>query len=105
MARNILTQVLIQLLTRLQNLLIALDQFLFCVLTLGAAYPDETASSAAWRSELQGKWQGRFFRPVIDWLFWLVQKDHCRKAYESEALGLQLPQEQRYGYQPPTKPR
>ena len=101
MARNILTQVLIQLLTRLQNLLIALDQFLFCVLTLGAAYPDETASSAAWRSELQGKWQGKLFRPCIDFILAPLQKDHCRKAYESEMLGLQLPPDQRPGYRSP----
>lgn len=82
-------------LTRVQNLLVALDQFLFCVCTLGAAYPDETASSAAWRAESMNKWQGKLFRPMIDLLFYPLQKNHCRKAYESEILGLQLPPDQR----------
>jgi hypothetical protein len=72
------------------NILIALDQFLFCVVTLGGSYPDETASSAAWRMEKQGKFFG-FTRPLIDALFWVLQKEHCKKSYESEMLRLQSP--------------
>ena len=80
---------------RILNILIALDQFLFCVLTLGASFPDETASSAAWRLEAQGRWQGKFFRPLIDCLFWPVQNDHCMQAYYAEKRKLQLPEDMR----------
>lgn len=83
--------------TRLLHMLTALDQFLFCWLTLGKAYPDETASSAAWRLEMQGRWQGRLFRPLIDWLLTWVERDHCRLAYLAEMRGFQLPPDQRWG--------
>lgn len=67
---------------RVLNLLIALDQFLFCCLTLGRSDPDETMSSAAWRMERDGKFFG-FTRKIIDALFWF-DPEHCRKAYFSE---------------------
>ena len=78
---------------RLLNLLIALDQLAYVLLTLGAGHPDETLSAAAYRTELKGRRLGRFFRPVIDWLFRPLEKDHCRKAYEAEKRGVQLPKE------------
>lgn len=81
--------------SRILNVLIALDQFLFCLLTLGGSFPDETASSGAWRSEQQGRWQGKLFRPLIDWLFWPIQRDHCMHAYNSERNKLQLPRDMR----------
>ena len=68
---------------RALNLLISLDQFLFCCLTLGNSYPDETASAAAWRMENAGKIQGRLFRPLIDRLFWF-DPNHCRVSFEDE---------------------
>lgn len=67
---------------RILNLLIALDQFLFCVMTLGQSNPDETASSAAWRMERDGKICG-VFRPLIDALFFF-DPQHCKSSYESE---------------------
>lgn len=69
---------------RVLNLLIAIDQLLWVVLTFGKGYPDETISAAAWRMEQQGKLAGKVLRPVIDSLFWLLERDHCRSAYESE---------------------
>ena len=36
---------------RILNLLIALDQLAWVVLTLGKGYPDEAISAAAWRME------------------------------------------------------
>lgn len=75
---------------RALNLLIALDQFLYVVFTLGVGMPDETMSAAAYRGELDGRILAKFFRPVIDTLFWL-QPEHCRKAYESELKRSQLP--------------
>lgn len=68
---------------RILNLLIALDQFLFCLLMLGNSYPDETASTCAWRLEQTGRIQGKIFRPIIDMLFWF-HSEHCKKSFESE---------------------
>ena len=78
---------------RVLNLLIALDQFLFCVVCLGGSSPDETASAAAWRLETQGRWQGKVFRPFIDALFWPVQNDHCMQAFYSEKWRMHLPED------------
>lgn len=69
---------------RLLRILIALDIFVFALLTLGGSKRNETFSSAAYSTELDGKWQGRVFRPLIDWLFALVERDHCRQSWLSE---------------------
>lgn len=68
---------------RVINLLVALDQLLFCMLTLGHSDPDETLSAAAYRLELAGRLQGRIFRPLIDTLFFF-DPDHCLKSYNTE---------------------
>ena len=78
---------------RMLNLLIALDQLAYVVLTLGAGHPDETLSAAAWRTEQKGRWLGRIFRPLIDMIFWPIERDHCRMAFESEQQGAHLPEE------------
>ncbi len=77
---------------RLLNLLVALDQLAWVIVTLGHGSPDETISAAAWRLELAGKWQGRWFRPVVDGLFRPFERDHCRNAYEAERRRIQLPE-------------
>ena len=74
---------------RLLNFLISLDQFLWSVVTLGNASPDETISAGCWRMEQQGKWQGKVFRPFIDWLFHYLQREHCRMSYLSELNQIQ----------------
>lgn len=68
---------------RAVNLLVALDQLVFCLLTLGGSDPDETISAAAYRLELAGRLQGRIFRPLIDRLFFF-DPDHCLKSYNAE---------------------
>lgn len=78
---------------RVLNLLIAVDQLAYVILTLGAGHPDETLSAAAWRTERKNRLLGIAFRPVIDLLFRPIERDHCRKAYESEKYGRQLPKE------------
>ncbi len=75
---------------RLINLLICLDQLAFSLITLGSSAPDETISAAAYRLEQQGRLPGRIFRPLIDGLF-CFDPLHCRRAYESEIMGLQRP--------------
>lgn len=84
---------------RLLNLLIALDQLAWVVLTLGNGLPDETLSAAAWRMEAQGKLAGRILRPVIDFLFRPIEADHCWESYARECSRSQLPSV----YQPQTE--
>lgn len=76
---------------RVLHLLIAIDQLAWVVVTFGDGHPDETISAAAWRMEQQGKLGGRILRPMIDALFRPVERDHCRRSYESELAGAQLP--------------
>jgi hypothetical protein len=75
---------------RILHLLIALDQFLFCVITLGGSHPDETASAAAWRGEQLGHILPRIFRPLIDAIFFF-DPNHCKKAYMAEQRREQSP--------------
>lgn len=74
----------------LLNAAIAVDQALNA---LRGGSPDETLSAAAWRTEQKGRWLGRVFRPLIDLVFALFEKDHCRKSFESERNGRHLPKE------------
>ena len=74
----------------LLNVAIAIDQTLNA---LRGGSPDETLSAAAWRTEQKGRWLGRVFRPLIDWIFSQFEKDHCRKSFESERNGRHLPEE------------
>jgi hypothetical protein len=76
---------------RLLNFAIAIDQLLWVVLTLGKGMPDETISAAAWRMEQQGKIAGRVLRPVIDALFWPLERGHCWASYRSEIMRNHLP--------------
>ena len=73
----------------LLRLLLAIDQLLNVLICNGE--PDETASSACWRMERDGRFWG-FMRPVIDRLFWF-QPGHCQRAYEAELLRQQYADE------------
>lgn len=81
-------------LRRVQNVLIALDQLAYVLLTLGHGSPDETLSAALWRWELTGHWAS-FFRPFVDGLFYVItfgrDNNHCRDSYESELQRRHLP--------------
>jgi len=66
---------------RILRILISLDVFLFALLCFGNVKRGETASAAAWSLEMDGKWQGKLSRPIIDWLFRPLQKDHCLNAW------------------------
>ena len=76
---------------RILNLLIAVDQLLWVVFTLGKGHPDETISAALWRMGQEGKIAGRVLRPLIDFLFLPIERDHCRKSFEVEQRGAHLP--------------
>lgn len=68
---------------RILNILIALDQLVYVLITLGSGKPDETMSAAAWRLEQKGHLSGKIFRPVIDTLFFW-DKNHCENSALSE---------------------
>lgn len=69
---------------RLIRLLTAFDIFVFALLTLGGAKRNETISAASWVLEVDGKWQGRVARPVIDLLLSPLEKDHCQASWLAE---------------------
>jgi hypothetical protein len=72
------------------------------------AYADETMSAHAWRAYDRGRLWGRFWLPVIDFLFiWQAQDEevnkvagraisgHCERAFWKERLMRSLPPEYR----------
>lgn len=71
---------------RLLRILIALDIFVFALLTVGGSKRNETISAAAWSLELDRKWQGRVFRPAIDWAFARLERDHCLQSWLAEQI-------------------
>ena len=79
---------------RVKHLLIAIDQLLWVIVTLGAGYPDETISSAMYRYEKRGDRIGLIMRPIIDIIFFW-DKQHCRKSYLAERFRLQAPPHER----------
>ena len=62
------------------QVLIAIDQLLNALLF---GYADETLSSRAYRADRDGKVFGKFFRPVIDSMFFW-QDRHCYMSYLAE---------------------
>lgn len=62
------------------QVLIALDQLLNALLW---GFADETLSSRAYRADRDGRVFGKFFRPVIDTIFFW-QDRHCYDAYIAE---------------------
>ena len=76
---------------RMLIVLIAIDHLALVIITLGNCARGETISASAWRQEQSGKLQGRIARPVIDWLFRVIEPDHCANSYLRE----------KHMYQPP----
>ena len=64
------------------KVLLWLDIKILWAVTFGRCKPGETISSASWSLEGDGKWQGKLLRPLIDGLFYFVQKDHCAQAWQ-----------------------
>lgn len=74
---------------RILNVLIAIDQLVWVLITLGKGSPDETMSAAAWRLEKEGKLGGKIFRPIIDKIFFF-DPNHCEGAHRAELRRAQL---------------
>lgn len=70
------------------NILLAFDAFAFSMICFGRVYPGEYASSAAYRLDQQGRWQGRVFRPLIDSIFGEL---HCYHSWVMQSEMTQSP--------------
>ncbi len=56
---------------------IALDIFLLSLITLGGSKRNETISSCLWTLEKDGRFIGKALRPVVDWFFSKLERNHC----------------------------
>jgi hypothetical protein len=86
----------------LLQLFIAFDQLLNVLVTPGStgAWADESLSCRAYRMWRDGKPWGRFWMPIIDWLFaWQKRSPeaigHCHWAYLRELQRYNMPPEMR----------
>ena len=61
--------------------LLWLDIKVLWVVTFGRCKVGETISAAAWSLYMDNKWLGKLLVPLINALFWVAEKDHCRKAW------------------------
>lgn len=68
--------------SRMFIVLLALDHAILATATLGNCKPYEMISSALWSLELDGKWVGIVFRPIVDFFLSPRQRNHCRESYE-----------------------
>jgi hypothetical protein len=75
----------------MKQFFIAFDQLLNTML---GGYADETLSARAWRTEQDEKLFGKFFRPLIDTIFFF-DPDHCFYSYISEKRRKQFPKHYR----------
>ncbi len=75
----------------MKQFLIAFDQLINTIL---GGYADETLSARAWRAEAKGRFLGKVFRPLIDFILFF-DKDHCYNSYLSEVQKRQFPRDYR----------
>ena len=69
---------------RILIILIALDHLALALLTLGNCVRGETISAALWSLERDGKWPGRCIRPLVDALFYPLERQHCQACWKAE---------------------
>lgn len=67
--------------SRTFRFLLWLDIKVLWLVTFGRCKVGETISAAAWSLYCDGKWQGKLLVPLINALFLVAEKDHCRKAW------------------------
>ena len=68
---------------RILTILYIADNLLLALITLGACKVGETLSSVAFELELDGKLFGRIFRPLIDLIFFPIEREHCIKSWRT----------------------
>lgn len=74
----------------LKQIGIAFDQLINAIL---GGWADESISSRAWRLRHRSPYRG--YRWLIDALFFVHEREHCRQSYEAERQRSQLPPELR----------
>ena len=80
---------------RILNILIAIDQLLYVLLSLGKGYPDLTISAAVYLKARNGN---RFYivlQKIIDTLFLPFEEDHCLNSFISELTRKHVPESMR----------
>ncbi len=83
--------------TRIKQLGIAVDQVANVLIGLflpSGGWADECISARAWRCQ-DDAWGWRMAYIVIDIIAMPFERDHCRRAYESEKARRQMPPEYR----------
>lgn len=65
----------------LLRVLISIDVLIMSIIN---GKRNETLSAAAWSLEQDGKFMGRIFRPVIDFIFHGVEEKHCKQSWLTE---------------------
>lgn len=70
-----------------KNILIGFDQLVNCFCK---GCPDETISARMYRLK-DRYWYTSILRRLIDLLFFIFEKNHCKLSYESELLRSQYP--------------
>ena len=70
---------------RLLALAVAFDCLALSALKMGDHYRGATISAECWKLEQEGKWRGKIFRPVVDFLFLWDEPNHCASAWLGEA--------------------
>ena len=70
---------------RLLALAVAVDCLALSILKMGDHYRGATISAECWELEQQGKWRGKIFRPLVDFLFLWDEPAHCASSWLGEA--------------------
>lgn len=66
---------------RILHFLIALDQLLFTVITLGKEYPTKTIAAWIFDCDRNGSEVAKVLRTVIDFVYKPLRDDHCLDSY------------------------
>lgn len=82
-----------------KQVLIAIDQLMYCSIAFVLSifnknvgvYADLTISAQAYRLEQKGYLYGKILRVLIDAIFRVFEKEHCKNSWLSEVKGSHLP--------------
>lgn len=80
---------------RILNILIAIDQLAYVLLSLGKGYPDLTISAAVYMKSRTGNRFYKTLEKIIDILFLPFEEDHCLNSFISELTRKHVPKNMR----------
>lgn len=76
---------------RILNILIAIDQLAYVLLSLGKGYPDLTISAAVYLKARNGNRFYQTLQKIIDIIFLPFEEDHCLNSFISELTRKHVP--------------